>query len=411
VSSETDGLAGLPPDMAGYATQHFVLADELHGLTRVQRAGAVEAEIFYAARILEALSAEALRALGLTSTANVFANLDVLHQFGLLSPATAQWAHALRRTGNAVRHVQRRVGPGDAELAALFAERWLVWFFREFSHGPRVSGLPPDGVCLLAAGSDSRRLMAALEGGRFGHDDILGQAAAVLRAPALPAVAAEILLERKDMEGADAVLSAALDAFPDDLRLNQLMGLRWSRAGELERARAWLEPLYRKHRDDDETAGITAGVYKRLWHANRDGRDWLARSHKAYFLGWDRSRHTNVYLGINAATTALWLGQEAMARDLARHMHDLLMHRATLLALGRGARESLAYWDQVTLAEALLLIRDLEGARAAYQEAVRRHPDQRAGIEVAREQLEHLLEALGLPGRADGFLGPAAVPP
>jgi tetratricopeptide (TPR) repeat protein len=408
VSTRTDGMAELPPEMAGYATEQFVLADELAGLARVQRAGAVEAEIFYAARILEALSADALRALGLTPTANVFANLEVLNQFDQLSVATAQWAHALRRTGNAVRHVQRRVGPGDAELAALFAERWLMWFFGEFSHGPRLGGLVPEGLCLHSDGTGSRRLMAALEQGRFGHDDFLRQTSAVLRAPALPAVAAEVLLERKDLDGANEVLSAALDAFPDDVRLHQLMGLRWSRAGELERARKWLEPLYRKHRDDDETAGITAGVYKRLWVADRAGRDWLARSHKAYFQGWDRSRHTNVYLGINAATTALWLGQEDMAHALARHMNDLLTHRATLLSLGKGARESLGYWDQVTLAEALLLLRDLDGARAAYQEAVRRHPGQRAGIEVAREQLEHLLEALGLPGHADDFLAPAA---
>jgi tetratricopeptide (TPR) repeat protein len=407
VTSRSDGGAELPPGMAAYATEQFVLADELDGLARVQRAGAVEAEIFYAARILEALSAEALRALGLTPTANVFANLDVLHKFDQLSVATAHWAHALRRTGNAVRHVLRRVGPDDAELAALFAERWLVWFFREFSHGPRLSGLAPDGVCLRPDGAGYRRMMTDLEQGRFGRDDYLRKDGAVLRTPALPAVAAEVLLDRNDLDGAHAVLTAALAAFPDDVRLNQLMGLRWSRAGRLEQARAWLEPLYQLHRDDDETVGITAGVYKRLWLADRAARDWLGRSHKAYLHGWDRSRHTNPYLGINAATTALWMGRRDQARDFAGKVHDLLAQRVTLLARGREGGYALGFWDQVTLAEAQVLLGDLPAARAAYQEALRRYPDQRAGAEVARTQLKHLLEALGLPNPVDEFLGPA----
>ncbi len=237
VSNHSDDPAPLPPEVVGYATENFVLGDDLDGLARVQQSGAPEAVIFYAARILEALTADALLALRMAATANVFANLDLLQQFGLVPAATGQWAHALRRTGNAVRHVQRRIGPGDAELAVLFVERWLFWFFREFSYGPRLGALEAGDIRLLPGGAAARNLMKSLEGGRFRPDDLLGEdAPAVLRAPALPAVAAEILLERKDLEGANAILTAALGVFPEDLRLNQLMGLYWSRHGDLGRA-------------------------------------------------------------------------------------------------------------------------------------------------------------------------------
>jgi len=256
--------------------------------------------------------------------------------------------------------------------------------------------------------------MAALEDGRFRNDDLLRPDAA-LRAPALLAVAAEILIDRKELDAADAVLSVALGAFPDDVRLNQLMGLRWSRAGELERARAWLEPLYQKHRDDDETAGITAGVYKRLWLADRAARQWLARAHKAYLHGWDRSRQTNAYLGVNAAATALFQGRENVARELACEVRDLLIHRQEILAQGRPADGPLlGNWDQLSLAEALVVLRDFAAAHTAYQEALRNYPDQLGSIAVARMQLAHLLEALGVAARADAFLGgtpPASATP
>jgi tetratricopeptide (TPR) repeat protein len=403
VSNPTDGCPALPPEIAGYATEHFVLAEELDRLSRVQRIGAVEAEIFYASRLLEVLAAEALRVLPEPVTPNVFANLEVLQQLGLLPAATGQWAHALRRTGNAVRHVWRRVGRGDAEVATLFAERWLVWFFREFAHGPRLPGLAPDALCLHPAGDASRGLLRALEEGRCRPDDMLRPGPA-LAAPALPAVAAEILLGRKDLDGAHAVLTAALAAFPDDLRLNQLLGLYWSRTGDLERARALLEPLHQKYRDDDETTGIVAGVYKRLWLADRSRHEWLQRSHKAYAQGWKRSRHSNAYLGINAATTALWLGRDAAAGDSARAVRGLLNRRAELLARGRGSGQVLGYWDQVTLAEALVLLRDLPAARAAYRAALERPGSDQGNVDVTRSQLEHLLQTLGLPDRAEDFL-------
>jgi len=395
----------LPLEMSGYATERFVLADELVRLAQVQRAGAVEAEIFYTARLLEVLAIEALKALSVEATSAVFANLEMLMQLGVLPAATGQWAHGLRRSGNEVRHVQRMVSPRDAELAALFAERWLVWFFRDFVRGPRLHRMQTASVCLHPAASPVRGIMTQLETGQFDGHTLLGPGhAIILEAPALPAVAAEILIDREDFRGADGVLTAALGKFPDDLRLKQLKGLRFSREGKLNEARRVLEPLYERYGDEEETVGIAAGLFKRLWYANPADTDSLAHSHRAYIKGWKSSKRTNAYLGVNAATTALFLEKRDLMQDLALNVRDLLLKRAELLAAGPPEQHcSLGFWDLCSLGEALVLLGDLHAARRRYREAIEGHCSQ-GTRKVARGQLERILSALGRPERADDLL-------
>jgi tetratricopeptide (TPR) repeat protein len=400
----------LPSALLAYGTDHFTLGDELRRLRGVQQVGAAEAEIFYATRILEVLSADALRALRLPPAPNAFANLDVLRQLNLLPPTTSSWAHALRRTGNAVRHVQRRVSADDAELAVLFLERWLGWFFSTYRHGPRLPDLPPGSLCLDdRADPELRALMLTLDQGTFQPGSFVPSAAAGrpagLRSPTLPAVAGELLLERGDPEAARRVARAALERFPDDLRLRQLVGLSYSRQKDLEEARRWLEPLLERYRDEEETIGITAGLFKRLAETRGDDPAWLTRAHRAYLHGWERSRHSNAYLGVNAASTALFLGQPALAQELAGGVRDLLVRRLALLG-GTPANASsvLGYWDSVTLAEAHLLLGELAAARASYREAFAREGSPSGKVEVTRHQLARLLRLLRGHGEVDTFL-------
>ncbi len=91
-----------------------------------------------------------------------------------------------------------------------------------------MTKLPP-----LTAGTELRPLMVALDAGDLKRHKWGG---AFLRAPALPATAAEMLLDRKEHDEARRLLEAALGESPDDLRLNQLMGLYFSRTGNLQEA-------------------------------------------------------------------------------------------------------------------------------------------------------------------------------
>src|SRR5262245_24268811 len=108
-------LARLAAAVHNYRTDQFNLAEDLDRLERVRHVTAPEAVVLYCARILEALAACALRAMSLEPSTKVFSNLDTLQQYNLIPAATRCWAHALRRAGNAARHVLRRIGDDDAE--------------------------------------------------------------------------------------------------------------------------------------------------------------------------------------------------------------------------------------------------------------------------------------------------------
>ena len=319
----------LAPGLADYQTEQFLLKEDLDRLARVLQVHAPEAVILYCARILEALAAAALRAIKLAPSPSVFSNLDALQQYNLIPTATRYWAHALRRSGNQVRHLHARVHPEDAELAALLTERWLEWFFRRFRYGPRLPDLTRDGgPLLLSTRTDLRPLVADLENLHHNLEAVLPPfdltaRNQLLRLPAMPAVFAEALLDRGERERACAVLEEALKEFPEDLRLRQLQGLYHSRTGNLEEARKCLEPLYEKD-SDEETAGITAGVYKRLWWKDRDNKEWLEKSHRAYAYGWKVSKQTNTFVGINAAATLLFLGRPAESQRIAEVVRNLL---------------------------------------------------------------------------------------
>jgi tetratricopeptide (TPR) repeat protein len=283
------------------------------------------------------------------------------------------------------------------------AERCLTWFFCGFKYGERLPELTRDGERLMLSGDpelyaitemfeapdfDAQRLARHLEDG----------ALALRETPVFAAVLAEELLDRKEYDVAREVLTFGLNRFPDELRLRQLKGLYYSRKGELEKAEKWMTPLYGQFRNDDETVGITAGVYKRLWQKDESNPKYLAMSHRAYNLGWQQSKKTNAYLGINAATTSLWLGRREESREIAGDVREILDRRADALTERENGFELVFdYWDRVTLAEAMLLHGDLTTARKTYLQAFEQHAEQLANIEVSRKQAIKILTALGLP--------------
>ncbi len=402
-----DVVPRLAPVVARFRQGPFALQDDLERLVRVCAVEAPEASVLYCCRVLEFLAADALRAVGLYPEKRVAADLDALHQFGLVPPPTLAWAHALRRTGNAARHIRRRIQESDVDLAMVFLERWLTWFFCRFRYRPLLPGLTGDGGPLWAVGQELRGVLAAMEEpglpakAMFERLLAQGERSVLYCSPTLPAVLAEAILDGGDPDHALEVLKPALRRFGDDLRLQQLLGLYHSRTGRHDDALKVLGPLRasRPHEPEDcETEGILAGVFK------RQGR--LDDCHRAYAAGWEGSGWTNFYLGINAATTALWLDRHEAARAIAAQVRNGLAGRlATLARRGDRAELVLNYWDQATLAEAHLLLGELEPAGRAYGIAFTRYADQKNNHLVTRAQAERILDKLGLSSHAPEVLG------
>jgi tetratricopeptide (TPR) repeat protein len=388
-------------EVLDYGAEHFSMREELEELERVHDVQAVKSTILCSARILDALAAAALDHAELPKSANAFSNLELLQQYDLLPTVTRYWAHALRRIGNVVRHLHHRVQDDDAELASLFAEHCLMWFFCRFPYGRRLSSLTRDGGPLgLTRSAELRDVMETFAAGfnpRSALERAMERHEAYLRAPAFAAALAEKLIAQNNQAEAFQLLEQALERFPEDLRLRQLLGLYWSKSGQLQQAIAHLEPLYREAPQDDETIGIMAGAYKRLWRAESDTRR-LLQSYEAYRRGWDRSRKTNTYLGVNAATTALWLARADDSRRIADEVLQTLRRRLE----SRKLREDppLNHWDRLTLAEVYLLLDERVLARETYLAAFQARPHRVADIDVARRQAIDILKAKDMPTAA-----------
>ncbi|MGQ0614625.1 MAG: tetratricopeptide repeat-containing protein [Planctomycetaceae bacterium] len=398
-------LHHLADEVRSFRYGAYALADDLFRLGEVHGVGAVEATILYCARILEGLSAASVSALGEMPSDQVFGNLLQLQQLNVVPRATLYWAHALRRLGNETRHLLRRLDAVDAQLALLFAERWLEWYFLAFRRGPRLRRVARGEQAGPVPQVDAslRAFTAAVErfAGGEGAQPVPEPPAPLLRlSPTLPAVLAEALLDSN--REARPILERALAAFPEDVRLRQLLGLALSRAGEPRLALSWLEPLAAgRGLQDPETAGILAGVYKRLWDSTKE-RSWLEKARGMYREGWRRTSSSVPYLGVNAAATSLWLGDGVGSRRLAAESREVLLARQRAVArIGEGIRMDV--WDRLSLAEARLLCGEIAASRALFDANFREGPGE--GVkQVALAQLERNLAALRLD------LAPAAFP-
>ncbi|MGA3067378.1 MAG: tetratricopeptide repeat-containing protein [Tepidisphaeraceae bacterium] len=406
----------LAPQVAAYQSEGYALATDLAHLQGVRAIGATEATIFYSARILEVLSSAAVQLAGITPSASPFANLETLVQFNLVPPTTLYWANGLRRLGNDVRHILRRPEPADADLAALFAERWIEWFFCHFRLGLKLPAISRDSSPLLAA-TDPRlaSLLRAIDAEDFDPSACLAQSQGeppYLIAAAIAAVIADLLLNRGETDQAFILLERATARFPQDLRLQQLTVLAWKRRGDLKKAVEAAAPLQARSRDDEETAGIVAGVFKQIYLDGGRDSEWLLKSRRTYLAAWEASKSSSAYLGVNAAATALWLGKSADSRRLAGAVRQLLLGRVAAIAKAAD-KEMLAdsYWDEVTLAEAELLLGDLSAAKARYQAAFARRANFKGNIKVATDQAQRHLLPLGLTISGKDLFNSVVPPP
>lgn len=411
----------LAPEVAEFKTQGLVLRDDLDHLAMVHAAGAPEAAVFYCARILEALTLKALIHINLREekeskpgSVGLFPQLQLLENLNLIPRQTLYLADSVRRAANDVRHLRRRLEPIDADVAVAFLEPCLEWFFCAFRPGKyHIKHLTRDREPLgLLVAPELKPVVAAFSWGKFSEDEALaalGQEEcreAFTTTPTLAALRADLLLGQKRRNEALAVIEAALAKFPQDLRLGQLLGLYHRRGKNTERAIEILTQIRKQNKDDDETVGILAATHKELWLQKGDRRS-LEKAHKLYGQGWygkkrkkgKKPKNQNTWLGINAATTASWLGREEEAKELAAEVKAALEDRQHKLAKTGDRYLTLNYWDQVTLAEAELLLGDDEAARRTYHDAFARYADQEGNIEVSCKQARVIRPTLGLARR------------
>jgi hypothetical protein len=410
--SATAGLQRLDPRVLATTSHGFSLGSDLDHLAAVLAVRAPEATIFYGGRILEALSGAAVEQVGGEAKPNPFANMKYLEDLALLKKDQGYWAHGLRRLGNEVRHLHRPVGFGEAEVAALLVERWMVWYFEIFAAGPRLASLfraeaVADGPLFPPEDPEIARLIRQIDrpGGLAelaARPLAAAEVAALERAPTAACLLAEKWIDAGLLEAAERLFALLDKTIAGELRLLQLKAVACNRRRDPEGSIALLQPVASAGAVDEETLGILAGAYKRRWDRSRgtpreDGKA-LEQSHRYYDRAWQNSKQASYYNGINAATTALFLGKPDKAREIAALVVEVILKQARQVQ-ERTGRDLLAenYWLAATLAEARLLEGDDRAAARSYEQAFVTFATERGSFATTAQQARAIIRTRGAP--------------
>jgi Flp pilus assembly protein TadD len=291
---------------------------------------------------------------------------------------------------------------GDVDMPALAAGKLRAEFPAD-SEGPQGSGLlrllygvvgeplPPDAVQFGARIDDEvRKAMAAIEAARnIGTGKLLELAetasVAWLSTPALRCFVAECLIKRKDNAEALTVLASVLEDFPSSIRARQLRGLALARSGQIDEAQMALGELHAEGNLDPETLGIYARVWMDRYKQSRN-RLHLAKSRSLYLRAFELVP-SDSYVGINAASKSVMLGEMDLAADLAARVEKLV-----------GTDEHPTdYWKTATAAEAQVIERNYAVAAKLYEKAVLASPEDRGSHESMAGQAMLLMDCLGTP--------------
>ncbi|OQB42791.1 MAG: RyR domain protein [Candidatus Latescibacteria bacterium ADurb.Bin168] len=207
---------------------------------------------------------------------------------------------------------------------------------------------------------------------------------------------AERMLSLGEPLAAYDVVSEGRALWPRDVRLRQLEALAYVRSQVTDRARDLLQDLVSEGHADAETLGLLARCYKDLWERETDPdarRALLTRSHDAYQHAYKVADSS--WAGINAATTALFLGDTKHAHNLARRVADQCSKELDR----KDGNIADSYWTQATLGEAALILGDVEGAAEHYRNAATIGAGRWGDLCSTRRQARLLLGCLGLDAR------------
>jgi class 3 adenylate cyclase/tetratricopeptide (TPR) repeat protein len=176
------------------------------------------------------------------------------------------------------------------------------------------------------------------------------------------------------------------------LRLRQLQGLALARSGASRKANEIFALLYKEGHKDEETLGVLARTHKDLGlgASGSERAAHLRRSHALYAEAY-AGNAKNYWTGINAATTALLLGEREKTRELALEVrgHCLAQCRG-----GKPPRED-PYWLPATIAEAALILGEVKEAEQWYRRAVAAAPQDWGSIASTRRAARLIADAIG----------------
>ena len=167
-----------------------------------------------------------------------------------------------------------------------------------------------------------------------------------------------------------------------------------SKSGAPQAAMEYLEPVYRQHPEDPETAGILGGIYKELFKKDQNTK-YALLSRDTYVKNFSTTK--NYYTGINAATMSAIAGQAGRGREIANEI------------IGSLQSVSSDFWELATLGEASLLTKNREKAIDYYFQARKFAGSDWGKINSVYNQLWLLNHYVAVPNEVLKVFSPPAV--
>jgi len=197
------------------------------------------------------------------------------------------------------------------------------------------------------------------------------------------------------LEAAETVLAGAPSG--DAVPLLQQKGRALAALGSTSEARSTLDQIPLGRRDDPETFGLLARVFKDLAAAASDGterRNLLEESRRHYQKGFDRAREVAngdgaAYCGINAASTAALVGDMERAEKLAQETLEYAVDDE--------------YYSVATRAEASLILQQDDEACRLYTRAFQLAEAKGNWGDLASTKKQCRAVSMKLHGRANKF--------
>jgi len=190
------------------------------------------------------------------------------------------------------------------------------------------------------------------------------------------------------------MIESSLEATPRQERLEQLKALVLSKLGSHIDAMEYFEPLWRSHADAAESSGIMGGIYKSIFVANQDPK-YGKLSARIYLENFQITK--NYYTGINAATMSRLTGDSKVTKDIAIQLIDLL------------TSDERDYWQEASLAEAYLLIKEVDEATNHYIRAHELMGNNWSAIGSVQRQLWLLDHYIRVPKSIQDFFKPPVI--
>jgi hypothetical protein len=141
--------------------------------------------------------------------------------------------------------------------------------------------------------------------------------------------------------------------------------------------------LYAAGHRDGETLSLLGSAWNGLYESTGNLL-YLRRSRDIYRLAYELENH--FYAGINVAVKSLLLGEHAMAEEFAKNVVTQVQSKSYYPDPHKG----------LIVAEMLLITREFEAARSAYQRVIDRNFEYQGLLDQSYKQARKICAALGL---------------